>query len=185
MHITLPAGQAVRINSATRPPTILVCTVFVYERDRLCTAMRLCLRWLYTFSSTLTVCTFTTTRRDCITASQFTSDRSRTSPLVARIWVFILFSKMQELPRSSLSSRFVWTDTCVQHATWSIRGYEHGQSAIGEDACFVLFSAFFFFSCNMAWIRVIPINLSLVVFFFRWRIMWHDPTVISKMSMTL
>lgn len=88
MHITLPAGQAVRINSATRPPTILACTVFVYERDRLCTAMRLCLRWVYTFSPTLTVCTFTTTRRDCITASQFTSDGSRTSPLVARIWFF-------------------------------------------------------------------------------------------------
>lgn len=31
MHTTLPAGQAVRINSATRPPTILACNVFVYE----------------------------------------------------------------------------------------------------------------------------------------------------------
>lgn len=46
MHITLPAGQAVRINNATRPPNILACTVFVYECDRLCTdcnAMRPCL----------------------------------------------------------------------------------------------------------------------------------------------
>lgn len=42
----------------------------------------------------------------------------------------------------------------------------------------------FFFSCNMAWNRVIPINLSLVVFSsVVKRITRHENTVIFEMSM--